>query len=339
MSDNRIKQDLISLLPIEKLKVTRPFSNITEYCLGDKSASEDFLAACGMHEKRALSDFERFREVWNEAVRRRESRFGSVLHQAVSELLGTDAHTLSPEEIWSLSADILDNLGADKLFSFDLDLLGVALSPGQRSDSLPLRLGKTELCPVACPLGLSRFDPLPSIRLKGYRDFESLWEGYDSVAIFAKAFVYREPNEYVAMKAYKKLSNAQSLSNTESEVLNSQLCRIVTHSCARKNKSLMIVLPTAPDVTSMGECARLLEYIDGTIREGRLFVTIFAPDAVGLCFAMSIAAREFKNITAVTGICGNGCGTPNDECAEYWGVKSLPIARASLASTPAFIGK
>ena len=59
----------------------------------------------------------------------------------------------------------------------------------------------------------------------------------------------------------------------------------------------MFFLPSAPDVRSMGELEAFLEYIDGAMRENKLKITVFAPDAVGLCCASGVASTKYKKIT------------------------------------------
>ena len=95
-------------------------------------------------------------------------------------------------------------------------------------------------------------------------------------------------------------------------------------------------LPLAPDVRSMGEVAVLLDYIDES--NIRVNVTIYAGDAVSLCMAQAIVEKKYKNITAATGLSGNGSSIFKENIANCWGTDCSSIERrASLAKTAAHL--
>lgn len=332
-------RDMLCLLTAEKLNSTRPFSNITEYCLGDGNAVRSYLATRGDGEApNDISDFDLFDRLWKHVRKDKGSFIADSVVRAIDALVGYDASSMSAEEIWSRSADVLETKSGSELFSFDLASLGVAVLPFYANKALPDKIGETEIFPVICPLGTECFDISYAIRSTDYDGIASLVEGVDRVALFAGGFEFEEPNEYTARMAYEKLEAGKGLSDREKRVLASQIARIIFLNCAEAKKEVMVFLPPSPDVTSMGEYARLLGYADKVITKGYLTVTNFARDAVGLCFAASLEANEYKNITADTGICGNGCGTPDDNAAVYWGIEAFSTKRASLSSTPAFVG-
>ena len=171
-----------------------------------------------------------------------------------------------------------------------------------------------------------------------YGEIESELDRTRHAAVFVAGFEFEKPNDYTASTAYEKLTAGVGLSDRERRVLSSQLCRRILLNAAENGQTVMVFLPSAPDVYSMGEWARLLDYIDITIKTGHLSVTLFAPDAVGLCFASSLVGR-YKKITADTGVCGSGCGAPLEEAARYWGIDKLPLKRASLSQSPAYVGQ
>ena len=140
----------------------------------------------------------------------------------------------------------------------------------------------------------------------------------ESCALFFEGFRFVEPNEYTAEKAYAKYRQEQSLSYNEVDILKSQLLRITFMTAAELCKEMMIFLPDAPDVKSMGAVAEMLEYIDKC--SIKCNATIFSGDEVSLCMSRAMLGKGYKNITAATGVVGNG---------------SVCDKRASLARTPA----
>jgi hypothetical protein len=237
---------------------------------------------------------------------------------------------MTAEEIWSLSARILDEKSADEILGVNVDEIGLPYS-----DKLPDRIGNAGVKRVACPFGIKGME-LDTHAVEG---IERSLSASDSAAVFFGGFEFAIPNEYAAQKAAERLAGGGKLSHKEAPILASQLCRELAIRCADEGRELMAFMPPSPDVRSMGEFAAFLDYADGAIKRGRLNITVFASDAVGYCFANSVSAKKYKKITAETGICGNGCGCAGDEDAAYWGVDALNVKRASLASSPAFIGK
>ena len=158
-------------------------------------------------------------------------------------------------------------------------------------------------------------------------------------ALFFEDFCFEKPNEYSASKAYEKYLMGQTILNKEQAVLKSQLLRMAALSAAEAGKEIMVFLPLAPSVSSMGAAAEMLDYIDESLLGQKLKVSIFGGDAVSLCMAEAMSAKRYKNITAVTGICGNGSDLPDISSAVYWGCGERVIENyASLSKTPALLG-
>lgn len=336
--NTEIKQDMLSLLNTEKLFSSRPYSNISEYCLRDGDAVKRFISSqVSTADIDTVSDYELL-VLTLEAMRKNKKAFVSKrIRQTLDCLCETDTEDMTAEEIWLKSSNVLDRKKAENLFSFDLDLIGIPASPNC-NDRLPNFIGKTKVISVACPFGTAYFDISKSAEIK-YNVYDTVASAHDCTAIFIKDFAFEEPNEYVAQKSYEKLCERKKLLDKEQAILSSQLVRKIILNCAKEGKELMLFVPAAPYLHSMCDLAKLLDYADSIIKEGNLRASIFASDAVGLCFASSVSAKQYKKITAAPGICGNGCGCAGEEDASYWGADSLALKRASLSSTPAFIGK
>ncbi len=305
----------------------------------DGDAVRRYLAARGIDvDSGNLSDYELFATVFEQIRTESDSFAARRIKGAIDGLFGFDTSVLSVDEIWTRSALVLDGKNAESLFLCDLETLGMPVIPWI-NEELPKAVGKTAIVPKYCPFGISGFDLDSTVKLASDVRHGEIDPSCSSVAVFCKGFEFEEPNEYVANKAEEKLREGRTASKKERAILSAQLLRKLTLNCADREKRLMVFLPSAPDVHSMGEFNRFLEYIDGVIRTEKLSITVYAPDAVGLCFALGLASLPYKKITADTGICGNGCGCAEAEAAAYWGADLTRLKRASLSSTPAFIGK
>ena len=327
-----LKTDELCLLYPEMLTSPRPYSNVSEYCLRDGDFVSKYLYARGIVDE--MSDYELLSAVVEVLDRDTASFASRRIRTAINELCETDTSGMPAETIWELSARILDERARESIFDFDLDLLGVPMN-----DSLPESIGNTRILPVSCPFGVKSFDLSRIAMIDCRTNIEKEIDESSSVAIFFKGFEFAVPNEYTATKSLEKLQDGMKMTDKERPILLSQLCRSLILKCSVEGKRFMAFMPSSPDVRAMGEFARLIEYADDTIRSGRLDITVFAPDAVGLCFAQSLSRTRYKKITAETGICGNGCGCADVGHASYWGADTLNIKRASLSSTPAYIGK
>ena len=334
MSGSIKAADRLCLMSKESYFSLRPFSNIFEYCFGDRDAVLSYLVLRGRDVAPLRSDFELFKAVWDESAESGSSVAMSIKN-AVEGLLGNNICAMGAEEVWSAAADILSEKTGKTLFLPDLDEIGIAVLPNENAVWIPDVLGSAKTVPTVCPFGTVRFD---AEYFPIHCSASSVIERFTRVAVFAKGYIFEEPNEYIALRTAEKLSLGQKVSNRESNLLSSQLFRSVAIGCAREGKELMLFLPPAPDVISMGQLASMLEYLDATAGSDTLSVTIFACDAVGICFASSLMERKYKKITAVTGLSGNGCGIPDESYAGYWGLDRFPIIKASLSRTPAFIG-
>ena len=105
-------------------------------------------------------------------------------------------------------------------------------------------------------------------------------------------------------------------------------------SAEKKQKEVMMFLPSASDVRAMGEVSALVDYLDESNIKSD--ITLYAGDAVGLCMAQSIAGKKYKNITAATGVSGNGSCASENDIEAYWGASARSVQRrASLAKTAA----
>lgn len=325
------KEDKLCLLNPDLIHSEYPFSNITEYCLGDREAVLSYLRCREVSVDKLYSDYNLFCAVWNE-IKKDSSFTACSIKSSVERLLDVTVDNMSAESAWSIAAELL--LQKKNLAVSHLDRVGIAVLPRQNTDVLPKSLGSAELVPVICPLGISHFDH----KMIRQSDIREGLRGFESAAVFAMGFEFEEPNEYVAKKAEDKLSVGQKLTDKERRILSSQLLRAVVIECASQKKELMIFLPPSPCVSSMGEVDKALDYIDGVLGVDHLLLTVFACDAVSICFAASLKGKDYKNITAAIGLCGNGCGLPDERSAEYWGIGGFPIAKASLARSPAYIG-
>ena len=337
MSVYNIKEDMLCLLSAESISSMSSLSNISEYCLRNNSAVKRYLlqkGSAGRYVSGVCSDFELLCEFLRLAREDKNSGVVKACLHAMEELMGRDIYRISCDELWKISSEIIERMYGKSILP-GLDRLGMAITCAE--EELPKKVGNTELISVACPAGIGKFDI--DVRNVEGTSFGRLLEKGGKVALFMGGFEFAEPNEYMALRAQDKLLGGSVLSDNERRIFNSQLCRNIFKHCFDAQKDIMIFLPEAPDVHSMGESARLLDYIDRAGFEGKVRVSVFAGDAVGLCFASSLLSKKYKNIAADTGICGNGCGIPDADCAEYWGVGHFPKKRASLAVSPAFLCK
>lgn len=325
------KEDRLCLLNPELLRSPYPFSNITEYCLGDRSIILSYLRLRAVDVDGLFSDYDLFCAVWNE-IKNDSSHTAHSIRSSIERLIGEIDNNMSADQVWTAAADLFSQ--EKKLSVPNLGRLGIAVLPGQDVALMPERLCNTELVPVICPFGKTNFD----YKMIRQRDVGELLRGYESVAVFAMGLEFEQPNQYMSDRAEEKLAVGQKLTDKEKRILSSQLFRAVALECSERKKELMIFLPPSPHISSMGELCKTLDYIDGVLTGESLRITVFAGDAVSMCFAASLKGKGYKKITAATGLCGNGCGLPDESCAKYWGIDEFPASRASLANSPAYIG-
>lgn len=342
-------KDRLCLIPYSEIEFDKTYTNISEYFLRGNRSVSLFLSSNGADEGVALgncSDFEllsAFMSISNDKGTR-ESAIERTFERVVKELLGENSVAMmDAEKLWSETADALMHKKLRGIISSKrIEGIGVPLLPGEYFDAHFVAIKGVEITPVFCPLGTKSvsIDTFgKGIALGGIKNsikshtFES-----SACAVFLSGFGFEKPNEYSASKACEKYCSGQVLLNKERQMLATQLLRITALEAVEADKELMVFLPYAPDVASMGSAAELLEYIDEILVNKNLKITVFGGDAVSICMAEAITAKKYKNITAVTGLCGNGSDMPDLQTAKYWGGGKEAIKnRASLASTPALL--
>ena len=270
----------------------------------------------------------------NEAMEICERRYQRYLKEA-REHLGLDSNNKLPVNI---SINLNVNFGTtdtDKveILSDDKDII-----IDEEFDAHFACCGAVDISPVLCPFGTDTVSLDTVIKGKKLSEvknaFDKSLSRYDSVVLFFNDFSFEIPNEYSASKSYEKYMLGQPLSYKDTDVLKSQLLRMITLSASESQKEIMMFLPLAPDVRSMGEVSALLDYIDEC--GIRINATVYAGDAVSLCMAQSIAGKRYKNIIAATGVSGNGIGDIKKEVLTCWGITTpLLENRASLCKTAA----
>lgn len=344
-------KDKLCLIPYSDIEFDKTYTNISEYFLRGNSAVGAFLAAAGSSDKILCGDCSDFDLLcaFLKACRE-ENAYASAVAQSfdrvVKSLIGEiSAFSMDAEMLWKTTSDaLIANKLRAMLASSGLKEIGVPVLPEESFDAHFSAIKGIAFIPVACPMGIKSvsFDTLGTNKaLSGVHSIicNSLSDA-KACAVFAKDFSFEKPNEYIAGKAYEKHLAGQTLLNKEKAILASQLLRITALSSSELDREMMIFLPLAPDVRSMGAVSEFIDYIDGCDLKNRLRLSVFGGDAVSLCMAASIAGKRYKNITAVTGICGNGSDVSCVDVAEYWGYGAPAIENyASLAKTPALLPK
>ena len=264
--------------------------------------------------------------------------------RVIFELIGErDFASVGSEELWRRTAGaLLEKKLRERIADSIVKMIGIPVLPGEYFDEHFVSVKGKKIRPVFCPFGTESVSLDTMKEENSVGDIEELVEEQmtdsESCALFLSGFSFEKPNEYSATKAYEKYRAGQTLLNKEKDILSSQLLRIAALSTAEAGKELMIFLPFAPDVSSMGAAAELIDYLDDNLSDANLDMTVFGGDAVSICMAEAIAGKRYKNITAVTGICGNGSDRPDLSSAVYWGCGENALKNyASLAKTPALV--
>ena len=316
----------------------KTYTNISEYYLRGDGAVLSLLRSVGQPFEIG-SDFDLLTS-FLKACREKhlcDSSCGRAFSEIVKKLIGEEnAFSLHADEIWMRTSKALledENKLRASVASSGLESVGVCVGADDEFDAHFVRCGSVDISPVLCPFGTESVS-LDTINKR--KSIESIFDNdihtSDSIALFFEGFSFEIPNEYSAFKAYEKHMLDQTLSYKEADILKAQLIRQILLLASKNQKETMMFLPSAPDVRAMGEVAALVDYIDESNIKGN--VTIYAGDAVGLCMAQSIAGKKRKNITAATGISGNGSCLPDKDIAAYFGVSGIE-KRASLSKTAA----
>lgn len=323
-------RDSLCLVPSSEIMMDRTYTNISEYFLRDNRDVSYFLRTFAAEERvinGECSDFEllsAFLKICKEKSAENEKVFKDFC-RVVKKLVGeTDVFNVA--DLWTKTSEALleeKNKLRATITSSGLESIGAPILPNEDFDAHFARCGKVDVVPVLCPFGADSVSIDTLWKEKNLVEIknkiaENLLAS-DSCAIFFESFSFEEPNEYSAEKAYQKYRLGQNLSYKETDILKAQLLRITFITAAELGKEVMMFLPDAPDVKSMGAASELLEYVDKCGIKSN--VTMFAGDEVSLCMARAMVGKGYKNITAETGFSGNG---------------SIYGKRASLARTPAF---
>ena len=342
-------EDKLCLIPYSEIEFDKTYTNISEYFLRGNRAVELFLAANGAEERAVLgrcSDFEllsAFVKI-NAEKSGEKASVQNTFDRVINDLIGENSPlSMGAEELWIRTSNaLIEKKLRERVAVSNAKKLGVPLLPNEFFDDHFVSIKGVKLNPVFCPFGIQgvSIDTFGDVSLAEIEDI-IVAQTSEAVAsaLFFVDFKFEKPNEYSASKAYEKYRTCRTLLNKEKAVLGSQLLRIAALSAAEVGKELLIFLPFAPNVSEMGAAAEMLEYIDESLLSRKLNVSVFGGDAVSLCMAQAIAGKRYKNITAVTGICGNGSDRPDISSAVYWGCGEKVIRNyASLSKTPALLG-
>ena len=354
MSNNtlNLQSDRLCLIPYSDIVNSKQYSNIGEYLLRCSPEVSKFLSLSS-NDNRVLrgecSDFDLLCAFLDTASMC-EGRVPAAVEnfeKALSKLLGHGSVlSMSAEQIWLESLEKLaieENSTANIIARSGLNKIGVPIS-AEDLKVYPQKptCGNVEIDPVGCPFGTKTvsFDTIGSDAsfnklCEGLSDFAS---SISKCALFFSGVGFEKPNEYGAEIAYEKLASGHKISQKEALMLSSQLMRVVSRALCKANGELMIFLPAAPDIASMGGAQTLIDYLDDSGIDANLNITLFARDAVGACMAAAMAGKRYKKIAAVTGICGNGSGLPDASASEYWGCSIMSVRnKASLATNAGYL--
>ena len=338
-------RDRLCLIPYRDIILDKTYTNIGEYFLRGDSAIFRLLRAVGVSPD-DRSDFELlslFLKACNENFLC-DSSVGRYFSKVVGKLIGEEnVFEISAEELWIRTSDALledKNKLRATIASSGLESVGSSIEPYEEFDAHFARCGAVDISPVLCPFGTDNVSLDTIAKVKELSEVKNVFNTnmsrYDSVALFFNDFSFEIPNEYSASKAYEKYILGQTLSYKDADVLKSQLLRMALVSASENKKDVMMFLPLAPDVRSMGEVSALIDYIDES--NIKINLTVYAGDAVGVCMAQAIAGNKYKNITAATGVSGNGSCETEKDIVSYWGAGELALERrASLAKTVAHL--
>lgn len=339
-------EDRLCLIPYSEIEFDKTYTNISEYFLRKNRSVNLFLATNEADEKIVLgqcSDYELLSAFMKISAEKGtdKSAIEHTFARVVSELIGEKITDI--DDVWIKTSEALINKKLRERISFSrAKKIGVPVLPNEYFDEHFVSVKGVDIEPVLCPFGTQN---VSLDAFCGNYSLEDIKETIvdqmacsTSVAVFFSGFKFEKPNEYSASKSYEKYRAGQALLNKEQALLTSQLLRMTALSAAEIGKELMIFLPYAPDVVSMGAAAEFLDYIEDSLSNKKLKASVFGGDAVSLCMAEAMSAKRYKNITAVTGICGNGSDMPDLSSAAYWGFGEKTLQNyASLATTPALL--
>ena len=340
-------KDRFCLIQYDDIILDKTYTNISEYFLRQNQDVALLMRGAGSSFE-VGSDFELLAEFLSIGKERSlcYSSVGKRFSDTVKRLIGEEnAFALSAEELWERTSEaLLDDRNKLRatVASTGLESIGVAVDRIDEFDAHFARCGAVNISPVFCPFGID------SVSLDTFCDAKALTEfkdtltenvsKYESVALFFNNFSFEIPNEYTASRAYEKHLIGQPVSHKDADILKAQLVRMAMVAAAENEKAIMIFLPLAPDVSSMGAVAELLEYIDES--NIKINATVYAGDAVSLCMSRAISGKKYKNITAATGLSGNGSSASEKDILNYWGAGEITAEkRASLARTAAHLIK
>ena len=341
-----LMEDRLCLIPYSEIEFDKTYTNISEYFLRGNRAVNLFLATNGADEKIAFgqcSDYELLSAFMKISAEKGtdKSAIENTFYRVVNELIGEKIADI--DDVWTKTSEALIDKKLRERISFSkAKKIGVPVLPNEYFDEHFVSVKGVDIKPVFCPFGTQNVSHDTFCSDCSLEDIKETIEDQmacsTSIAVFFSGFKFEKPNEYSASKAYEKYRAGQALLNKEQALLTSQLLRTTALSAAEIGKELMIFLPYAPDVMSMGAAAEFIDYIDDSLSNKKLKASVFGGDAVSLCMAESIAGKKYKNITAVTGICGNGSDMPDLSSATYWGFGEKTLQNyASLATTPALL--
>ena len=341
--------DRLCLISYRDIEADKTYSNISEYLLRENRSVSGFLSSNGADERilsGEASDYELFSAIVDICREENvsESAVALTINAVIKEIAG-EGYGLADgaEVLWRVTSDRLHEKKLRALISErKIERLGIPIMLGERFDSHFAAIKNKSLIPVACPLGVKSASFETINRAGGLENAEKIMSDLvsqaEETALFFNDADFDIPNEYAASKAMEKLCLGQKPTNKEATMLASQLMRMTMLAAAGQGKEIMLFLPPAPQIKSMGAVAELLDYMDGLYCYDKLRVTLFGGDAVSLCMARSIAEKRYKKITAVAGICGNGSIMPDKSSARYWGFSGEAKENyASLAPTPALL--
>ena len=340
-------KDRFCFISYDDIVLDKTYTNISEYFLR-QNQEVDLLMRWAGSPFESGSDFELLTEFLR-ICKERSLCFSSVgksFSDTVKRLIGEEnAFSLPVEELWVRTSEaLLDDRNKLRaaIASTGLESIGVAVERIEEFDAHFVRCGAVGVSPIFCPFGTDSVSLDTLCSFKTLNEFnDRLTEDiskYESLALFFNHFFFEIPNEYVASKAYGKHLLGQPVSRKETDILKAQLVRTALVAAAESEKEVMVFLPLAPDVRSMGAVAEMLEYIDES--DIKVNATVYAGDAVSLCMARSISGKKYKNITAATGLSGNGSNASEKDILNYWGAGEIAVEkRASLARTAAHLIK
>lgn len=344
--------DRLSRIAYEDILKDRQSSNISEYLLRDSAAVRGLLMISS-DDKKAISgecsDFDLLR-AFLECIRKTEA-YGSLsakyFEKTASGLLGRkDVLSMSAEDIWEESLKRLssEEMSLDAMISGSgLEKIGIAVTLNEsRTVKKSFFCGSTEVTPVVCPFGAENISYETIEKGKIFANLNDIliepMSDIPEYAVFVNGFIFEKPNEYGAAKAYERLSEGRSLSERDNGLLMTQLMRSIALSLSNVGGELMLFLPSAGGLDHMADTLKLIRYLDDNVLTKALKLSIFSCDAVSACAAASMSGHRYKNITAVTGISGNGSGLPDALASEYWGVGHLPLEIwASLSKNAGYL--